>query len=200
MFPKSKRLSFNKSSHFKISELIELRSADPLEFDVLFKSGEDLVSHAVSGKLKRVVEIVNSDAGSRIHSYFVVKMFQGALINGHLMIAAFIIDQGYPLCCHFIPNAFMQSLEIVDDALAISICELLVLANGMDVNCQVCHSYSIVRSLTAVGRLLIISWIQNYLKAGAKIVENPTARCCKTRAYRNDKIPSEQWCRCQCNC
>jgi hypothetical protein len=157
MFPKSKRLNFNETSHFKISELIELRSADPLEFNRLFKSGEDLVSYAVSGKLRKVVEIVNSDAGCRIHSYFVVKMFQGALINGHLMIAAFIIDQGYPLYCHFIPNALMQSLESVDDALAISICELLVLANGMDVNCQVCHSYSIVRSLTAENRSLVIS-------------------------------------------
>ena len=183
MFPKSKRLTFNESSHFKISELIELRSADPFEFDLLFKSGEDLVSNAVFGKLRKVIEIVNSDAGCRIHSYFVVKTFQSALINGHLMIAAFIIDQGYPLCCHFIPNALIQSLKSVDDALAISICELLVLTNGMDVNCQVCHSLSIAKSLTAAGRSLIISLIQNFLKAGAEILENPTPCCCKTRAY-----------------
>lgn len=149
MFQKSKRFHFNERSHFKISELIELRSVDPLEFDIIFKLGEDLISHAASGKLRKIIEMVNSDDGGRIHSYFVVKMLQGALINGHLMVAAFIIDQGYPLTCPFIPNALVQSLEFVDDALAVSICEFLVLANGMDINCQVCRFCSIFKLQTA---------------------------------------------------
>ena len=127
-----------------------MRASDPIQFDNLYKLGENLVSLSTSGQFRKVVQLVNASEECDVFFYFVVKMLHGALINGHLMIATFIIDQGYPLNSPFVPNALIDSLGSVDDSLAISIIELLVVFKGMDVNSQVLYKPSVFKFFSVI--------------------------------------------------
>lgn len=120
-----------------MSGLMAIRSSDAARFDANFKLGEKLVNLASSGQLRKFTDIINNTSDADISFYFVVKMLHGALINGHLMLARFLLSHGYPLTNPLIPNALTGSLLVVSDDMAVSIIEFLVLTNGMDVNCQV---------------------------------------------------------------
>ena len=124
-----------------MAQLVSLRSSNPSGFDVVYKLGEDLVHLASTGKLQKLINYVNTAYIADLNFYFIIKMFHGALVNGHLMVASFMIGQGYPLSCPPIPNALIESLDVVDDLSAIPIIELLVLSNKCDVNFQV-HNFS----------------------------------------------------------
>ena len=124
-----------------MAQLVSVRSADPCRFDVLYKLGEDLVNFASTGKLQKLTSFVNKADTADLNFYFIIKMFHGALVNGHLMIASFMIDHGYPLTCASVPNALIESLSVVDDRSAIPIIELLVLTHKCDVNFQVNSFY-----------------------------------------------------------
>lgn len=124
-----------------MAQLVSVRSADPCRFDFLYKLGEDLVNFASTGKLQKLTNFVNTADTADLNFYFIIKMFHGALVNGHLMIASFMIDHGYPLTCASAPNALIESLIAVDDWSAIPIIELLVLTHKCDVNFQV-NSFS----------------------------------------------------------
>jgi hypothetical protein len=123
-----------------MAQLVSLRSSNPCRFDMLYKMGEDLVCLASSGKLQKLTNFMITADVADLNFYFVIKMFHGALVNGHLMVASFMIDHGYPLSRRSIPNALIESLSVVDDLSAIPIIELLVLTNKCDVNFQV-HNF-----------------------------------------------------------
>lgn len=137
MFSKSKRFNLQGTLDSQIATLSAMRISDPTKSKLLCKLGDDLVQLAKNGQLRKIVQYVNQTDDDDILFYFVVKMMHSALINGHLMIATFIIDQGYPLHNSLIPNSIIDAINIVDDLLAITVIEFLVLANGMDVNSQV---------------------------------------------------------------
>ena len=120
-----------------MAELVSLRSSNPCRFDILYKLGEDLVCLASTGKMHKLTNFVITADLEDLNFYFVIKMFHGALVNGHLMVASFMIDHGYPLHRRSIPNALIETLSVVDDLSAIPIIELLVLTNKCDVNFQV---------------------------------------------------------------
>ena len=137
MFSKSKRFSLRGTLDSQITTLSVMRISDPAKSMLLYKLGDDLVQLAQTGQLRKIVQYVNTTDDDDILFYFVVKMMHSALINGHLMIATFIIDQGYPLHNPIIPNSLLDAINVVDDSLALTIIEFLVLANGMDINSQV---------------------------------------------------------------
>lgn len=137
MFSKSKRFSLKGTLDSEMATLSAMRVTDPVRSKSFLKRGDDLIQLAATGQLRKFIEHVDAADDGDIFFYFIVKMLHSALINGHLMIATFIVDQGYPLQSSTIPNALLDAINIVDDSLAISIIEFLVLANGMDVNSQV---------------------------------------------------------------
>ena len=137
MFSKSTRFNLIGTLDSQMSEFAAMRLSDPVRCSSLCKLGDELVQLASSGQMRRIVQHVNSANDGDILFYFIVKMLHKALINGHLMIATFIIDQGYPLHSSVVPNALLDALSEVDDSLAITIIEFLVLAHGMDINSQV---------------------------------------------------------------
>lgn len=141
MFAKSTKFSLKGTLDSQMSELNALRASDPVKCCTLFKLGDELIQLAASGQLRKIVQRVNSVEDGDVFFYFVAKMLHSALINGHLMIATFILDQGYPLHSSVVPNVLLETLEVVDDTLAILIIEFLVLANGVDVNSQVSNTY-----------------------------------------------------------
>lgn len=139
MISRSNRFCLDASLESQMSGLMALRSSDAARFDANFQLGEKLVNLASSGQLRKFTDVMNNTADDDISLYFVVKMLHGALINGHLMLATFLLSHGYPLTNPLIPNALIGSLLVVSDDMAVSIIEFLVLSNGMDINCQVSH-------------------------------------------------------------
>lgn len=139
MISRSDRFRLDATFESQMSELIAMRSSDAARFDSNFKLGENLVHLASTGQLRKFTDIMNNTSDGEISFYFVVKMLHGALSNGHLMLATFILSHGYPLTNPLIPNALTGSLHVVSDHMAVSIIEFLVLTNGMDINCQVCN-------------------------------------------------------------
>ena len=74
-----------------------LRATDPEKAKFIHAQGELLAKLATEGSLRRVRVLVdNSDPGELL-TYFVVRAFKAALTNGHLMVAGYFLDNGYPL-------------------------------------------------------------------------------------------------------
>jgi hypothetical protein len=116
-----------------------LRSSDPVLFGHRFALGDGLVRSCTSGALRKVVEAINGAEDDDIFFYFAVKMFHAALINGHIMIANFLLDQGFPLQyagTTGVPHPLTEAIAVVEDFRAIAIIEFLVIGKRMDVNAQ----------------------------------------------------------------
>jgi hypothetical protein len=167
MFSRSTRFSLNGTFESQMSTLAVLRVSDPVKSEALFKLGENLVQLSSSGQLRNIIQLVNDAKDDEIMFYFIVKMFHNALINGHLMVAAFIIDQGYPLNNSLVPNALIDALNIVDDYQAASLVDFLVVVKGMDVNSQAKRTWLTPLHI-AIKRGLIETFV-TLLKNGADI-------------------------------
>jgi hypothetical protein len=75
-------------------------------------------------------------------------MFKAALLNGHLMVAAFMLEQGYPLKTNLgLPNPLHECLATAEDYRATAICEFLISVHKVDVNLQVFMPYYLYLSL-----------------------------------------------------
>lgn len=94
-----------------------LMKADPDRGRELFRLGEEIVALAVNGSYRRFCET----AGRAVHdegfpaAYFLSKAFTAAFLNHHLLIAAHLLDHGFPAnnpCC---PNVLMECLRKLDD-------------------------------------------------------------------------------------
>ena len=68
--------------------------------------------------------------------YFASKMLHESLIHGHLLLAQYIINNGFPIKNKSYPSALHASLEVVDDHLGLAIVNFLC-QNGCDVDRQV---------------------------------------------------------------
>jgi hypothetical protein len=103
----------------------------------MFKLGEQLVECAHRGQLSRFQRLaVTAEAGD-ILLFHVIKMLHGALKFGHLLLAGYIIDNGFPINKNMgsVPNCLHESLRSVDDERACAIVEFLV-DKKMDINVQ----------------------------------------------------------------
>ena len=120
-----------------MKEVENLRTTDPVLFGRRFALGDDLIRFCENGELRKLMDAVHGAQDGDILFYFAVKMFHKALINGHMMIASFLLDQGYPLHSTGIPNPLTEAIAVVEDFRAIAIIEFLVLGKNMDINIQV---------------------------------------------------------------
>lgn len=123
----------------QMEQMERLRASDPVLFGHRFALGDELVRSCANGALRKVVEAVNGAEDDDIFFYFAVKMFHAALINGHIMIANFLLDQGFPLQyagTSGVPHPLTEAIAVVDDFRAIAIIEFLVIGKRMDVNTQ----------------------------------------------------------------
>jgi hypothetical protein len=131
---KSTKLAQRGTVQTQMQEVEHLRASDPELFGVRFALGDKLVRYCEGGALRKVVDAVTAAADGDILFYFAVKMFRNALVHGHMMIASFLLDQGFPLHASGLPNPLVDALGTVEDHRAVSIAEFLVLGKGMDVN------------------------------------------------------------------
>ncbi len=65
-------------------------------------------------------------------------MLYESLVNGHLLISLYIINNGFPLKNKNYPSPMHAALEVVEDYLGVAIVNLLS-QHGCDVNRQVLY-------------------------------------------------------------
>lgn len=133
----SSRFALKESTAQQMSRLGELRMNDPDRARDIFALGERLIVLAGNGELRKLKEAVEKSAEGDIMVYFVAKMFQESLLKGHLMVASYIIDQGYPFNSSSVPNVLHLCLlhPEVEDFRAAEICDFLRL-KGIDIDAQ----------------------------------------------------------------
>lgn len=103
----------------------------------MYEKGELLIALATKGeisKFRRSVEETTDPEDFLL--YFVYKALRASLIAGHLMIASYIVDNGYPLNMDGVPNVCHECLKELDDYLCVAIVRLLT-SKGLEVNRQV---------------------------------------------------------------
>jgi hypothetical protein len=112
---------------------------DSLKGKEFFQRGTDLVDLATQGHFRKFCskchEVAQEGAFPLI--YFISKALEVSLLSQHLMIAAFILDNGYPLNDSSLPNPFFALLKApTTDDHCCQVTELLATKN-YDFNCQV---------------------------------------------------------------
>ena len=142
--------SINANVAHQMEIFSALRVNDPEMAKLLFETGVKLVTYAENGQLRKFkTEALKLESKSELLSYFVPQMIRGALSNGHLMLASFILDNGFQISHPVLgaPNCIHEVFSIVDDCRANSILEFL-LNKGLDINMQVRFSYCFVIRFT----------------------------------------------------
>ena len=111
--------------------------SDPDRARSLFALGERLVVLAGNGELRKLRELVEKTPEGDVMVYFIAKMFQESLLKGHLMVASYIIEQGYPFNSSSVPNVLHQCLlhPEIEDYRAAELCDFLRL-KGIDIDSQ----------------------------------------------------------------
>lgn len=136
----------------------------------IFMKGEQLVNHASNGEFRKLKlladEYKNKYNDLFIPTYFISRMFQSSLQQGHLMIASYIIDEGYPYQSYSVPNSIHQCLKIVEDHRGVDIIEFLV-SKGMDVNFQTQGTW--LTALHIAAEVGLIETVKTLIKYGADV-------------------------------
>jgi hypothetical protein len=115
----------------------ELRENEPDKSKKIFELGEQLLIFSERGELRKIRAIVDNPEYDQTYFmlFFISKMFKASLLAGHIMVASYIIDQGYPFNSNGVPNTMHEVLNIVDDYRGVAIIEFLKM-KGIDIDMQ----------------------------------------------------------------
>ena len=131
------RLSIPGSIEFQMDKIENLRTTDSSKFIAVFQIGDELIEYSKTGELRKFIRLFQELDDIGLYFYFIVKAFMSAISHGNLMIASYIIDQGYPINSLTLPNPVVTSLTELDDLSAVSVVEFLICHQKMDINYQV---------------------------------------------------------------
>ena len=142
----SKIFSVTESLDAQMKRFQGLRETNEELFREMFILGEKLTECASNGQLRKFQNILYEADQNDILLYFVVKMLQSALIAGHLLMAGFIIDNGYPVGRTDVglPSCLHEAMRVVDDYRACAIIEFLIGKYMIDINLQVRNYIKII--------------------------------------------------------
>eukprot|EP01031_Cornospumella_fuschlensis_P029457 gene29457-35556_t len=111
---------FNKSVDSEMKTFTSLMKSDPDKGRELFMMGQEVVSLAANGSYRKFCEqsmrCVSSEGFPSI--YFISKAFVASCVGQHLLLAAFVLDNGYTINSDVGPNALLDCLRaenITDD-------------------------------------------------------------------------------------
>lgn len=136
MLPPARARFAHVNINVQLKSFQELRVNDPEKAKKIYEKGEELVKFATNGELRKLrMSLEQGAEDEEILLYFVAKMFTKSLANGHLMIASYLIDQGYDFKAQQLPPSLHEALLEVDDFRGVEICEFLMM-KGYDVNSQ----------------------------------------------------------------
>ena len=128
--------------------------------------GYKIVDAATNGSFSKLKKLMNDMNSENLFFYFVAKAFQGALQSGHLMIAAYFLDNGYPLNADGVPFSLHDCLSIMPDDLCLVVIQFLV-SRGIDVNKQVPKTWMTALHI-AIERKLV-QCVAYLLESGADV-------------------------------
>lgn len=111
----------------------QLRVENSARLVELFERGESFIGMASNGEFGKIRKLVETCSDGELLMYFAVKAFQASLVHGHLMIANYMIVQGFPFTSSMFPNILHDSIANVEDFQAAAIVQFLV-SKGIDVN------------------------------------------------------------------
>lgn len=131
----SNKFEFVGSIDQQMKAFASLRESNPDKAKLMFENGTKLVDHSKAGEFRKIRMIVDNCEEGDFLVYFVSQMMLQSLLGGHLMITQYIIDQGYPISNHHIPNSLHQCLELTEDANGAAVVEFLC-AKKYDINRQ----------------------------------------------------------------
>jgi hypothetical protein len=109
---------------------------DPEKGRNMFTKGETLVALASNGELFKMRKFIEESKSEDLLIYFVYKALKTSLAAGHLMVASYLIDSGYPINHEGLPNLMKECLSECNDYLCVAIIRLLA-SKGLDINKQV---------------------------------------------------------------
>lgn len=133
----NKVLPLAKSFALEMKEFESIMTANPLKGKEIFQYGVELNQYSSNGNFFKFMSLINnliqlqqnnvtqesSKADSTVFYfpflYFLSKSLESSLVGNHFMISTLIIDYGYPLNHHELPNpliAIIRDSTINDDA------------------------------------------------------------------------------------
>lgn len=131
----SKKFEFVGTIESQLHTFSKLRESDPERARIIFENGNKLVEHARAGEYRKIKKIVQEFNDGEFLMYSISQMMLASLLEGHLMITQFILDQGYPINnCH-IPNALFDCLLETSDSNGATVVDFLS-AKLFDINRQ----------------------------------------------------------------
>ena len=107
----------------------------------MYKIGEQLILLASKGEYTHFIRFTSTLEKEDVLIYFVAKALMLSLVEGHLMISNYILDNGYPISVTTgLPNILNDCLKELLDYQCVSIVSLLI-TKGFNVNHQVFYKY-----------------------------------------------------------
>ena len=91
-------------------------------------------------------------------------MLKAALLGGHLLIADFIVSNGYPVNNYSTPNPFYESISEVEDGVAEGIVQFMLQKKiDLDFQVHVPQYYHWYRLVTGSGFLFLLLFLLLFL-------------------------------------
>lgn len=109
----AKLFAIDRSLDAEMRSFRQIMSADSDRGKLLLTSGQSLVSSAENGSYRKFCELamqaVREPDFPKV--YFLSKSFSAAVLNHHLLIAAFLLSNGYPVNNSSCPNVLLECLK-----------------------------------------------------------------------------------------
>lgn len=121
-----------------------INQTDPEKGKIMYSAGETLVSLASNGSMSKLHRFLDETDPDIILIYFVYKALKASLMNGHLMISAYIVDCGYPINNDGLPNIIKECLTDLEDYLCVSIVRMFA-SKGL----EICKQVKILKRLAS---------------------------------------------------
>ena len=131
-----KKFSLVETIEAQMKRFSEIRETDPSKARKMFERGDMLVEYAKSGAYRKFKILVDLSEIGDLLWFFAVKAFKQALVNDHLMIAQYMIDNGYPITNPTLPLILNECLLEVADHQGANLVDYFAI-KGYDVNSQV---------------------------------------------------------------
>ena len=161
------KLSPNDSLELQLQRFVTLRHSQPEKCKRMYDIGEELVTFASRGQLQKLRSVLeNAENDFEILLYHSHKMFLQALIQGHLIIAGYLIDSGFPFRSFGLPCPLHEAYASVDDYRGEEISRFLV-DRGLDVNFQEGKEW--LTPLHVAVKYQLFGTIQHLLSRGADV-------------------------------
>lgn len=160
--------AIRESLESQMKRFQQLRETDEARCKKMFTLGEMLLECASRGQFGKFQRLALTADKDDILIFFVVRMIEAALCGGHLLLAGFMIDNGYPLNKNLgaIPNCLHVALKNTNDTLARDIVEFLV-SKRVDVNAQEQQTWD--TALHIAIRRNLFSTCEALMEAGADV-------------------------------